>query len=433
MKKLILLFFSFTLIHSAIAATSSSLVFDGSGDYVTCGNDASIQLTGNITVEAWVKAAGTGYGGLASKLVHEASREGYELAINANLTISFLVGQNNTNWNQATSSVGVTYDTWTHVAGTYDGSNIRVYINGTLRGTTAYSNGIIDSGNPLTLGSRGTGNYLTGSLDEVRIWNVVRSETQINDNKDIELTGSESGLVAYYKMNDGSGSTLTDNSTNSNTGTLMGDTYWGDDSLPVELTSFTAASTTEGVELRWTTENEIDNLGFVLERAANKNGPWQEIASFNTHNALVGQGTISQTTNYTFIDNSIEFGSNYFYKLSDVNINGTVTTLSTLNVNLTENTTVPNKTELYNAYPNPFNPETSISYYLDKDTNVSLSIYNILGVKIKDIFTGTQSAGNHNFKWNGTDQNGTNLPSGVYILQLQTLNANHYQNIILLK
>lgn len=72
-----------------------------------------------------------------------------------------------------------------------------------------------------------------GLIDEVRIWNTVRTQAQIQEYICETLTGSESGLVAYYRMTDGNGTSLTDNSTNSNTGTLynMDNSDWVTDYL----------------------------------------------------------------------------------------------------------------------------------------------------------------------------------------------------------
>ena len=65
-------------------------------------------------------------------------------------------------------------------------------------------------------------NGLRGEIDEIRIWNDLRSADEIIDNMHIELQGNESNLVAYYKMSDGNGTSLSDNSTNNYTGTITG-------------------------------------------------------------------------------------------------------------------------------------------------------------------------------------------------------------------
>jgi hypothetical protein len=85
----------------------------------------------------------------------------------------------------------------------------------------------------------GTTEFLTGSLDDVRLWNTVRTAQQIADNKDAELAGNESGLVAYYKMSNGNGTTLADNASGSYPGTLVSGVSWISDT-PIGSSSTSA-------------------------------------------------------------------------------------------------------------------------------------------------------------------------------------------------
>jgi len=75
---------------------------------------------------------------------------------------------------------------------------------------------------------------------------------------------------------------------------------------------------------------------------------------------------------------------------------------------------------LYPNYPNPFNPTTTISYSLATAQNVSLDIFNMRGQRIRSLVNGTTPAGDHSVVWNGTDDSGRNLPSGVYFYRLST-------------
>ncbi len=76
---------------------------------------------------------------------------------------------------------------------------------------------------------------------------------------------------------------------------------------------------------------------------------------------------------------------------------------------------VPTITELRSIYPNPFNPETTISYSLKDDSKVSLFIYNIKGQKVRSLVNGQIPAGYHTVTWNGKDENGRNVSSGIYL------------------
>jgi hypothetical protein len=80
----------------------------------------------------------------------------------------------------------------------------------------------------------------------------------------------------------------------------------------------------------------------------------------------------------------------------------------------------PDKFVLYQNYPNPFNPQTNIQYILSAETHVSLVVYNIQGQQIKTLYDAIQKPGIFNVKWNGEDDNGGKLTSGVYIYKLKT-------------
>ncbi len=71
-------------------------------------------------------------------------------------------------------------------------------------------------------------------------------------------------------------------------------------------------------------------------------------------------------------------------------------------------------------YPNPFNPSTIISYQLAKVSHVEITIYNILGQPVRNLVDGKQPGGSHRIQWNGKNDNGVQLPSGVYLLRLNT-------------
>jgi hypothetical protein len=78
--------------------------------------------------------------------------------------------------------------------------------------------------------------------------------------------------------------------------------------------------------------------------------------------------------------------------------------------------------ELDQNYPNPFNAETVISYYLQKRRDIEISIFNIRGQKICQLYKGTQSSGKHKLRWDGRDNEGFESASGIYFLKLETEN-----------
>ena len=112
---------------------------------------------------------------------------------------------------------------WNHVAVTYkDGEGIRGYLNGSLVNTANFTGDLTSTTSPLRIGSNSPvlGSYFNGAIDEVRIWNKSKTASEIGAQKDVCLSGSESGLIAYYSFNEGTGTTTTDASVNSSNGTL---------------------------------------------------------------------------------------------------------------------------------------------------------------------------------------------------------------------
>ncbi|HPG40302.1 MAG TPA: T9SS type A sorting domain-containing protein [bacterium] len=202
-----------------------------------------------------------------------------------------------------------------------------------------------------------------------------------------------------------------------------------DESLPVELSSFTATVQGNTIVLNWQTESETDNLGFTLERAEG-DGAWQQIASYQTSDALKGQGNTSTTTSYTWTDAGVAPNSGYRYRLGDVNVAGTVTMHSPIAVTMTA---LPQSTELLNAYPNPFNPETTINYQLHKDSQVTITVYDLLGRKVKTLIDEQQAAGSYRTLWNGTDNSGAKAASGAYLVRMETQEVTQIQKVLLLK
>ncbi len=206
----------------AFADSRQGLDFDGSNDYVDCGNSASVQRNGTqaFTIEAWVKPTGGLWVAVVSKFVHTATNEGYSLEIFSDNKVSLLYGNNWSDWNATTSSTALTAGVWSHIAATYDGTTAKVYINGLLSQSATWTNGVTDSGTPLLLGSRSGTTYYLGQMDEARVWTVARTAAEIRETMCRTLVGNEAGLAAYYRLDQLDGTTTYDLTSNANNGTL---------------------------------------------------------------------------------------------------------------------------------------------------------------------------------------------------------------------
>jgi hypothetical protein len=229
---LIGVFATIILTQSQFLHSQNALHFDGVNDRVSCGNNAAVQITSNqITLEAWIKPTAFGPNYWSNNIINKevwSPESGYMLRCGAGGKLSFNLG--NAGWHELTSTTNVlTTNTWYHVAGTYDGAKMRIYVNGILKDSVVANFGSIGNANTnLTIGDyAGAGRYFSGAIDEVRIWNVARTKAEILSTMNTEICGGMPGLKAYYRFNQGiaSGSNssitnLVDFSPNLSTGLL---------------------------------------------------------------------------------------------------------------------------------------------------------------------------------------------------------------------
>lgn len=89
------------------------------------------------------------------------------------------------------------------------------------------------------------------------------------------------------------------------------------------------------------------------------------------------------------------------------------------NLKLTKNSKVPNDNELRGNFPNPFNPSTNISFYLENSGHVNVVIYDILGNKVRTLVHDNKPSGRHTVLWDGSNDQGLKVSSGMYIYVLQ--------------
>lgn len=190
----------------------------------------------------------------------------------------------------------------------------------------------------------------------------------------------------------------------------------------VELASFEAQfGGFDGVQISWTTSREIDNLGFDILRSRSEDGTYTKITDEFVPADSDGQ--------YQFIDKNIQVGVRYYYKLEDVNLNGVRTEHGPISVEIT----APESFELSQNYPNPFNPETKIRYQLPNSGEVVLKIFDILGREVKSLVNEKLEAGFHEVTWNGRNNSGRKVSSGVYYYQIRASEFKETKKMILMK
>ncbi|WP_420315725.1 BspA family leucine-rich repeat surface protein [Ekhidna sp.] len=326
---------------------NNSLDFDGTDDFVSISDDPLLQFgTGDVTIEAWFYFDGNPtiasvvakrnpadpfsqlnilisdgiFNGLpGSKIFVEALPDGRSF-----------VGLNPGPNDRFVASNSDLTAGWHHVALVQDYDvGLTLYLNGINQGTSTTDHGGLSfniSGLPFTIGSFNGGGFLNGQVDEVRIWNDVRTESEIQNNIQVDLAGNESNLVAYYDFNSGVSSgnnvgltSLPDQTVNSLDGTITNFTLTGatsnwitsgaQDGLPNEpLNLFTEEISDTQINLSWT-DNSFDETDFLIERSDGDNSNFVQIGT-------------SEADASTFVDNSVSAGMGYFYRVRATNASG---------------------------------------------------------------------------------------------------------------
>ncbi|RLB86551.1 MAG: hypothetical protein DRH10_10265, partial [Deltaproteobacteria bacterium] len=165
----------------------NGLVLDGYGDYVQIPDSQDFRMN-SFTMEAWIKPAS--FGGIRTIMGKVSQGKDFALVLNGD-KISILVYSGGRKYISASDAAVA--DQWYHVASVYDADsgNLQLYIDGNLIAEGEYTPDTSNT-DPLRIGSSYCcGEYFNGMIDDIRIWNVARTQTEINNGKDSELTGTE--------------------------------------------------------------------------------------------------------------------------------------------------------------------------------------------------------------------------------------------------
>jgi Ca2+-binding RTX toxin-like protein len=203
------------------------LSFDGVNDYVNLNNPSHLNFTGAITLEARVKVKATD--GLRNIISH-----GFTLSPGAEVVLRIFSGRyevgswNGTGYFTSYEIPKEDIGTWVHLAGVYNtqAKTWTLYRNGVMLSSTPSNVGALTVNSNWAIGARGTGTerFFSGDIDEVRIWNKARTQTEIQADLNRSLIGNESGLVAYHNFNEATGTTIRNLTSYQNNGTIQGAT-----------------------------------------------------------------------------------------------------------------------------------------------------------------------------------------------------------------
>ncbi len=147
---------------------------------------------------------------------------------------------------------------------------------------------------------------------------------------------------------------------------------------------------------------------------------------------------IGTTTSTEFADSDVQGGETWYYRVVAFDFNANEGELSeevfAVITGIGDNEGgLPREFALHHNFPNPFNPETTIAFDLPKSTDVTLKVYNARGQLVKTLVNGNRSAGKYQVTWNGTDNFGNRVASGLYIYSIKAGEFTQNRKMTLLK
>ena len=331
----IIIFMSFCL-H----AQNNVLNFDGNNDFVIVNDDPLLDFgTGDFTVEFRINklqnsssfsntyAVSKWHGGGTT-----TSEWGLGLTQGGNNDMPRFSISSNSTWHQVDATTSLTINQWYHIAGVREGGEMHIYVNGVLEGSinTLGTSAVNNAGRNLRMGTDDLQLlfYSRIELEEVRIWNVARTETEIQANMDGSVSPASTGLVAYYPMDQGvacgdnTGITMLNDVTgNGLDGSIQNFSLSGgctsnfsfeDGLLPVELLFFNATIINNITLLEWEIAEVDDNITFMIEHSFN-GSDFSEITFIDSKN--------DSQSYYQYSHNLISKGRHY-YRLKQIGHDG---------------------------------------------------------------------------------------------------------------
>ncbi len=153
--------------------------------------------------------------------------------------------------------------------------------------------------------------------------------------------------------------------------------------LPVELVYFFAESYEDSILLKFGTATEVSNYGFEIQRAQNN-------LIFNIIGFVEGNGNSNSPKHYTFADSLVEMTGIIYYRLKQIDFDGTSAYSDTVTVDFLssitlESSNIPSQFSISNNYPNPFNPATKINFELPFQQALKINLFDVRGKLVKEI------------------------------------------------
>jgi len=179
------------------------------------------------------------------------------------------------------------------------------------------------------------------------------------------------------------------------------------------------------IDLSWM-DHSANETNFLIQRSAN-----------GTQWSTVG---IADSNNTSYSSTGLASGMKYYYRVRSENWNAASAytdtasaTTSGVPSGLEEGNLLPEHPLLLRAYPNPFNPSTTLTYQLPAPGRVRLAVFNLIGQEVAVIADEDQAAGGHRYQWEATDNGGSPLDGGVYFAALSFGNTDVTTKLVVVK
>jgi hypothetical protein len=204
--------------------------------------------------------------------------------------------------------------------------------------------------------------------------------------------------------------------------------------LPVTLSHFSATLTAQNyVLLTWTSQSESNLLGYNVYR----NESHDLSSAVRISDTIAGTNT-SQAQVYTYYDQELDDAGTYYYWLQSMDLDGSACFFGPVSVAFSTggeagSPGIPTITQLENAYPNPFNPSTTIHYQLKDPGKVEIDIYNVKGHRVHSFSRYHDTPGRYGIVWDGCDDSGNALASGVYLYKMRSGSYSAIKKLVLQK
>lgn len=206
------------------AAGGVYLDFDGTDDRVTVANASALRLSKSVTVEAWIRPRTIANSTALDRVVRKGNN--YDLTVSTGDTGCEPGTAGHVQWRATIAGVnkrvcgGLVFPgAWHHVAGTYNGASFDLYVDGTLVATMSRSGSIAVDSLPLVIGNHESASRaFDGGIDTVAVWKRALTSNEIQARMTSRLTGSETGLVAWWSFDEATGQSIMDGSSKGNHG-----------------------------------------------------------------------------------------------------------------------------------------------------------------------------------------------------------------------